>query len=100
MMEFTVSDAVLLGEALADHKVMSKDQAGAFAVALSEIRDETEKLFSELLPRLMAELTDSQKLKNLSWDVQESCSHIHHHAKECKLPDEVDPWIHLHGKER
>ena len=77
---------------------MSKEEAGVFAVAFSEIRDETEKLFGNLLPRLMAALKDSGDVKDIAWDVQESCSHIHHHAKECKLPDYSDPWIHLHGK--
>jgi hypothetical protein len=98
MIAFTISDATLLGEALANRGVMSSEEAGILAVALSEIRDETEKLFSELLPQLIAALKSSGDLKDLAWDVQESCSHIHHHAQECKLPDYSDPWVHLHGK--
>src|ERR1700687_2403931 len=99
MTKFTVENAAVLSKALAERNLMSEEDAGAFAMALSEINDEAGKLFSTLVPALMAGINGDADIKDLIWDVEESCAHIHHHAKECKLPDDVDPWIHLHLKQ-
>jgi hypothetical protein len=99
MSQFTVENANNLASALAERGLMSPEEAGAFALALSEIYDETTKLFATLVPALMAGISGDRNLKDLLWDIQESSAHIHHHAKECKLADDLDPWVHLHLKE-
>lgn len=99
MFQFTIKNAAATARALAEHGLMSQEDAGTFAMALSEIHDETTKLFSALVPALLTGIKHHDDLKDLIWDIQESCAHIHHHAKECKLTDDVDPWIHLHSKQ-
>jgi hypothetical protein len=100
MREFTIQDASALARLLTSRGIMAEEEAGAFSVALNEIRDSATEIFEKYLPKLSEELTsNSDNVADIIFDIREECSHIHYHVKACKLSIDLDPWREILPKD-
>ena len=84
---FQTSQASELVDLLMSKQVVSKEEAEATVYALLHIAESIEKVYGELLPKLLSE-PDSPRdmLEERLWEVREEFGHIDYHIHDALHP--------------
>ncbi|MBX5445349.1 hypothetical protein [Sphaerobacter sp.] len=69
--------------------VLSHSEADALALALADIAESMETVYSQLVPRLLKALKAEQRdeVLNALWDLREAFRHVDYHIHDAKLTE-------------
>lgn len=70
---------------LIKHKIL--EEAEAFAYAIVNIKESMDKIYDEILPKIINADLSKFELQDLIWDIREEFRHIDYHIKDGKLLD-------------
>jgi len=83
-----VADNEPLLHLLKSKKLMRDDEADAVVHALCDIAESIERVYSELVPALLASRdADAQLLKERLWDLREEFRHVDYHLHDGRLTE-------------
>jgi hypothetical protein len=86
MRDFRARGAGRLYDLLISRQVMWEHDADKTVYALSDITESIEKVYGELIPKLLAKENPSQEqIQELLWDIREEFRHIDYHIRDGEL---------------
>jgi len=67
--------------------VLKENKVEALIYGLQEIGKSIEIIYQEILPKMLNEDPDKEKILNLLWDIREEFRHIDYHIKDAEILD-------------
>jgi hypothetical protein len=86
--EFRTSSATELLELLKCRQVLPEEQSEAVVHALVDIGEAVEKLYCDLIPKIINDTDGGTLLQDHLWDVREEFRHIDYHLHDSNLVEQ------------
>lgn len=86
--DFRADQGKQLFRLLVERQVLTKEEAEAAVYALLDIAGSVEKVYGELLPKIMSNPdAPIEELKDLIWYIREEFRHIDYHIRDGRILD-------------